>query len=149
MKKYLLLFILIPTIANAEMFVCYDQIGTFQSKQQGDCLSMGICSDFNNQGMREGCFEATVSEYNKASRFTVFDGNIVNGDRVIDMKQSDIDAILAAEQAAQEQATKEAQKATFDTPEWQSVLTVIKNNIVTIKTVEELTNEVKAEIDKK
>lgn len=104
MKKYILLFLLIPTLAHAEMFVCFDDTGNFNRKTAGDCMKLGLCSDYNNQGLDPDCIIATKEEYDKAAKFTEKDGNAVVGSRVKDMEQAEIDAILQAEADAQKAA---------------------------------------------
>lgn len=151
MAKVCLISIVLSSVpANAEMFVCHDEKGVITERHEGDCMALGICSDFNNQGMRQDCFEATAEEYQKASsRFTIYDATILDGSRVVDMKQEDIDAIIVAEKVAQDTATKEAQKAVFDTDEWQVALKILLQEAKSTKTVEEVTQEIKDEIDGK
>jgi crotonobetainyl-CoA:carnitine CoA-transferase CaiB-like acyl-CoA transferase len=115
-KVYIITLILasFSLTAHAEMFVCFDEDGNYQSKRQGDCMTLGLCSDYNNQGLDEDCIIASKEEYDKASKYTERDGNAVVGSRVKDMEQSEIDAINAAEEAAQVQADIDAWNAKIE-----------------------------------
>lgn len=103
MSKIILtvIFMFISTTASAEYWVCYNQSTKRITKSvQGDCLSLGICSGFNNVGLQTNCFEATISQFNKSkNKFVKFENN-----DVVDMTQSEKDAIILAETNAQEQA---------------------------------------------
>lgn len=87
-----ILFILLPSIAKAENWVCYDQTTMeITSTAQGDCLTLGLCSGFNNTGLNPSCFEATKEELTKAlGGYVKFDAN--SKVRVVDMTQQEKDA---------------------------------------------------------
>lgn len=129
MKKYILLFLLIPTIAHAEMFVCFDAQQNFMDKRQGDCLTMGLCSDYNNQGLNPNCIIATDEEYNTALRFTEFDPNVVTGSRVVPMQQAEIDAILADEALQSKLDQRIGEKAQYNAIYLKSLVLIIIDEI--------------------
>lgn len=102
MKKWflVLLFLIIPHVVNAENFVCFDEnTMTVTMSVQGDCLKIGLCSDVDNKGIQENCFIATEEEYKKAMEsFVKVDASIVDGSRVVDMSDDEINAIISAQQ---------------------------------------------------
>jgi len=129
MKKYLLLFLLIPTLAHAEMFVCFDAQDNFMDKRQGDCLMLGICSGYNNTGLNPDCIEATQEEYDIASRFTEFDPNVVTGSRVVAMQQSEIDAINASDTLSAKLALRAGEKLQYDVAHLKALVTITMDEI--------------------
>lgn len=108
MKKIFLFLILIflPAIARAELWVCYDA-STKEVTQtlSGDCLKLGLCSQYNNEGVRSGCFEATKEEFEKAQdQFVIYDPQVVSGSRIVDMSNEKKNEVIAEENATASQA---------------------------------------------
>ena len=110
-----ILFLAFSSISHAEDFVCFDSVTTnVKGRLRGDCLALGLCTGFNNSGLRSDCIIAEQQEYEKAgNRFTQVDASLSVGNRVIDMTQPEIDAILAAEVQAAVDA-KNALRASLD-----------------------------------
>jgi len=76
--------------ANAENWICYDDQNIITTKVQGDCLKLGLCTGFNNEGLRPDCFEASKNEYEKAASSQVkVDKGIIVGDRVVDLTEEE------------------------------------------------------------
>lgn len=96
-------FLFMATTANAEYWVCQD--GDNLKKVQGDCMTLGLCSGFNNQGLNLSCIEATKQEYDDAGLSgKKLDKSVVTGNRIVDMTQAEKDAIAQAEADALAQA---------------------------------------------
>ena len=110
----ILLFLLVTTLAHAEYWVCYSEKDSIITKIfEGDCKSFGLCSGFNNTELEKNCFEATKEQFDKSKeRFVIFEN-----DDVVDMKQSDKDAILV----------KEALDAQIEKNKKDSLVSSIKN----------------------
>ncbi len=105
MRVILIISVLLvfPTFASAEKWICYDQsTNEITRKVQGDCLALGICSNFNNTGMKSNCFEVTDGEYTKSfEQFVKVKSDNVVGNRVINKTQAEIDAINLTQQNQQ------------------------------------------------
>lgn len=96
-----LLFCLVCTNASAEFIICQKPGSTLRTAQ-GDCLKLGVCSDFNNQGLNPACIIATDQEWLDAKgQFKKLDKTIVTGSRVVDWTQSEIDAYNQAQADAE------------------------------------------------
>ena len=115
MKK-LILFLLIPSIAFAEPFVCYDAISKRIIKRVGgDCKTLGLCTGPNYDGLLSNCIVATQEEYNKAGeKYVKFDGNVVSGSRIVDMDATEKN-LLDAEEAQTAADAEAARLAALDT----------------------------------
>ncbi len=109
MKKLLFCFLLLVAgPASAEMWICYDVNMVPTKAVIGDCRALGLCSGFNNEGLLPNCFEATKEELSLAKQaFKKVDKAMVQGSRIVDMSQPEIDAIVTA----QAQAVSDAETA--------------------------------------
>ena len=98
--------LLICSVASAERIVCFDAVSQRVNKRiDGDCLKLGICTDYNNQGMLANCIFATPEEWAKSSeQYVKFDGAVISGSRIVNLSQAEIDEIVAAEALAVQQA---------------------------------------------
>lgn len=105
-KILLIIFLLAPQLCFAEQWIGYDNsTKKINYRNTGDCRTLGICSGFNNTGLKPYHFEAVGDEYN-LSKEAYKKINISNapGNRVIDMKQAEIDQILADQAQAEKDA---------------------------------------------
>jgi hypothetical protein len=108
MKILTILFLFFATTAAAENWICYDETTKqVTRKVQGDCLKLGLCSGFNNTGLQDNCFEASLIEWEDSKAGNKkFDGSIISGSRVVPMTQEEIDL--------KEKPAKDAQKEQKD-----------------------------------
>ena len=106
-KIFMIMFLLVPAIANAELWVC--QSGSSLVRKHGDGVRLGIC-DINNTNIDPSCIEATKKQYDEAG---LPNKKLVNGD-VVDMTQAEIDAKAQAQADAQTQAKMARLKAIDD-----------------------------------
>lgn len=99
--------LLICSVASAERIVCFDAVTQRVTQTiEGDCLKTGVCSDYDNKGMASNCIFATDEEWSKAhEQYVEFDGAVVSGSRIVDLRQAKIDVILS-QQAAEVTAQK-------------------------------------------
>jgi len=130
---YILLSIIISTTVHAEMFVCFDAQDNFLTKREGDCLTLGICSSYNNTGLNPDCIIATQEEYDIASRFTEFDPNVVTGSRVVAMQQSEIDAINASDALAAQLSLRQGEKAQYDIIHLKALVILTMDELNTLR----------------
>jgi len=153
MKKILLLvFSLICSIANAELFVCQSSSEITQRnhlrKIQGDCMRLGVCSDFDNKGINPNCIIASKEEYDSVMEFKKLDFNVVSGSRVIDMTQAEQDALTQAEADAQALA-EQSMLDRFDVSQLELMTALIKRINVRIPnnpiTKSEIIQQIKAD----
>jgi len=157
MKKILITFLLLLSTNSviAEQFICFDAQDNFLHKTSGDCLTLGICSGFNNTGLNPDCIIATQEEYDIASRFTEFDGNVVVGSRVVAMQQSEIDAINASDALASKLALRQGEKAQYDIIHLRALIEIILSEInilrvndgLSQRTLIQLRNALEAKVD--
>src|SRR3990167_8815095 len=92
--KTLIVFFLLIAPAYAENWVCVDKgTGEILQSVRGDCLSLGICTGLDNTGIKKDCFEATEVEYNNSKIYGYKYVNDVIGKRIIELTQSEKDAI--------------------------------------------------------
>jgi len=102
MRYLIVLFLFIAVPASAENWICQKPDGL--SRINGDGVTLGICAK-NNQNINPDCIEATGQEYTDAGlTYKKLDKSIVTGNRVVDMTQAEIDAIVLAQATAQAQA---------------------------------------------
>jgi hypothetical protein len=112
MRYFLILFLLLTVPASAEQIVC-SKDGAL-TRYEGDCFKLGICSGYNNTGIKTGCIIATSGEYqNAGSRYYKLDANVVNGPRIVEMTQAEKDQLDVAKIVA-EQDAKNARIAIID-----------------------------------
>jgi hypothetical protein len=103
-KIITLILLLVATDVSAEAIICQkDGVPDERNHltmRQGDCLSLGICSGFNNTGIDANCIIASDDERTAFDQFTKIDFNVISGSRVISMTQQEQDDITDAEVAA-------------------------------------------------
>ena len=105
MKKIIMVLLILSVcrVASAERWVCFDAT-TKRIKRTaiGDGLRLGICGK-NNSNIIPTCIEANLQEYTDAQLpYKKIDVSVVSGNRITDLTQVEIDAILQAESDAQE-----------------------------------------------
>ena len=110
MRKLIVLLatLLVPTISHAEHWICYESktVGavTYNDISRyitGDCLTLGLCSGFDNTGLQSQCFEAVNNEFDLVSLANKkVDPLAAAGSRIVDLTQAELDAIAAAEAQA-------------------------------------------------
>lgn len=112
MRIFLITIFLLTSakLVFAESWICYDEEKR-PTAIQGDCLALGLCTGFNNTGLKENCFEATKEEFEKAKESSVkFDPSVVTGNKIVDLTQEEKDLKIAE----QTQAETDAKNAAID-----------------------------------